>query len=65
MTVGKSGITLNPDKFQFAARTVNFAGFRVSDTSIEPLPKYIDAIRKFPTPTSTTFAADSQLVWTG
>ena len=52
--VGPSGIVLNPDKFQFAQRTVDFAGFRVSDITIEPLPKYLDVIREFPTPESTT-----------
>ncbi|KAK3732636.1 hypothetical protein QZH41_011401, partial [Actinostola sp. cb2023] len=52
--VGKAGIVLNPDKFQFAERSVNFAGFRVSASTIEPLPKYLDAIRDFPRPTSTT-----------
>ena len=52
--VGQAGIVLNPDKFQFAQRTADFAGFRVSDTAIEPLPKYLDAIRNFPTPSSTT-----------
>ena len=51
---GSSGIVLNPDKFQFAQRDVDFAGFHVTDNSIEPLPRYIDAIRSFPTPTSTT-----------
>ena len=45
---------LNPDKFQFAERIVDFAGFRVSDSTIEPLPKYLDAFRHFPSPTSTT-----------
>jgi hypothetical protein len=50
---GSSGVVLNPDKFQFAQRSVDFAGFRVSETSTEPLPKYIDAIRTFPTPTCT------------
>ena len=44
---------LNPDKFQFAERNVDFAGLRISDFSIEPLPKYLDAIRDFPSPTST------------
>ena len=48
------GIILNPDKFQFARKTVDFVGFRISDSSIEPLPKYTDAIRDFPTPRSTT-----------
>ena len=52
--VGQAGIVLHPDKFQFAEQTVDFAGFRISSSSIEPLPKYIDAIRDFPTPTSTT-----------
>ena len=52
--VGRSGIVLNPDKFQFAERCVDFAGFRVSEATIEPLPKYLDAIRDFPTPDSTT-----------
>ena len=40
----------NPAKFQFAQKSVEFAGFRVNDTSIESLPKYLDAIRDFPTP---------------
>ena len=52
--VGQSGIVLNPDKLQFAQKNVDFAGFRVSDTTIEPLPKYLDAIRDFPSPASTT-----------
>ena len=52
--VGQAGIVLNPEKFQFAQKDVEFAGFRVSDSSIEPLPKYLDAIRDFPSPVSTT-----------
>ena len=52
--VGRSGVVLNPDKFQFAKRTVDFAGFRITNATIEPLPKYLDAIREFPTPTSLT-----------
>ena len=52
--VGQAGIVLNPDKFQFAEKSVDFAGFRVSDSTIEPLPKYLDAIKDFPSPTSTT-----------
>ena len=46
--VGQAGIVLNPDKFQFAKRSVDFAGFRISETGTEPLPKYLDAIRDFP-----------------
>lgn len=37
----RSGIVLNLDKFQFA-------GFRVSDSSIEPLLKYLQASESFP-----------------
>ena len=53
-TLGKSGIVLNPKKFQFAQRNVQFAGFHIGEDTIDPLPKYFDAIRNFPTPTSTT-----------
>ena len=52
-TCGTSGVILNPDKFQFAQKEVDFAGFRISSNKIEPLPKYLDAIRDFPTPSST------------
>ena len=52
--LGKAGVVLNPDKFQFASKCVDFAGFRISDSTIEPLPKYLDAIRDFPSPSSTT-----------
>ena len=51
---GKNGITLNPEKLQFCRLTVDFAGFRITESSIEPLPKYLDAIRDFPTPKSIT-----------
>ena len=53
-TCGAAGIVLNPDKFQFAQREVDFAGFRITESKIQPLPKYIEAILSFPTPTSTT-----------
>ena len=52
-TAGAAGVILNPDKLQFAEREVDFAGFHVSETKIEPLPKYFNAIRDFPTPSST------------
>ena len=48
--LGKAGIIVNADKYQFASKIIEFAGFRISDDSIEPLPKYLDAIRNFPTP---------------
>ena len=52
--VGNAGIVLNPKKFQFCQKCVDFAGFRISDSSIEPLPKYLDAIKGFPVPKSIT-----------
>ena len=33
---------------------MDFAGFRVSLDSVEPLPKYLDAIRNYPTPKNIT-----------
>ena len=53
-TTGRSGIILNPDKFQFCAKDVKFAGFRITESRVAPLAKYIDAIRLFPTPQKIT-----------
>ena len=53
-TTGNSGIVLNPEKFQFAQKEVDFAGFHVAEDRIDPLPKYFHAIQDFPTPSSTT-----------
>ena len=50
LTLGEAGVIVNPNKFQFAERSVEFAGFRISEAAIEPLPKYLDAISSFPTP---------------
>ena len=52
--VGRSGVVLNPDKFQFSQKVVSFAGFKVSSERVEPLPKYLDAIRSFPRPRNAT-----------
>ena len=48
--VGSHGIVLNGEKFQFCSKTVDFAGFRISEHKVEPLPKYLEAIETFPTP---------------
>ena len=48
--VGKHGIVLNGDKFQFFEKVVDFAGFRISEQKVEPLPKYLESISTFPTP---------------
>jgi len=52
--VGNAGIVLNANKFQFAKRDVDFAGFRITADRIDPLPKYYKTIRDFQTPSSTT-----------
>ena len=52
--LAESGVVLNPEKFAFGRKRADFAGFRVTESTIEPLPKYLDAIRNFPTPASTT-----------
>ena len=51
---GNAGVVLNPDKLQFAQMTVDFAGFRITEDTVEPLPKYLDAIRDYPTPKNIT-----------
>ena len=48
--VGKHEIVLNGDKFQFCEKVVDFAGFRISEQKVEPLPKYLESISTFPTP---------------
>ena len=45
---GNAGIILNPKKFQFCQKSVDFAGFRISDEDMESLPKYLDSIRNSP-----------------
>ena len=44
------GIILNPGKFQFCCKEVEFAGFFLSVDEVRPLRKYLDAIRDFPRP---------------
>ena len=51
---GNAGIVLNPEKFQFSQTKVNFAGFHLTKNSVEPLPKYLNAIRNFPAPKNIT-----------
>ena len=45
-----SGIVFNPEKLQFSVETADFAGFRITSSTVEPLPKYIDSIKEYPTP---------------
>ena len=52
--LGKNGIVLNENKFQFAQKDVEFAGFHITEKGIQPLDKFLKAIRDFPTPTRVT-----------
>ena len=51
---GRNGITLNPKKFVFAAETVQFAGFEITNDSVRPSRKYLETIQNFPTPRNVT-----------
>jgi len=47
-------ITLNPSKFQFAQNRVKFAGYVVSEDSIEADPGKVKGVAQFPQPTNVT-----------
>ena len=51
---GENGIILNPAKFQWAEETVEFAGFQITGTNVQPSQKYLDAVLNFPIPTDIT-----------
>ena len=59
--VGTSGIILNPKKFQFCQRDIEFAGFLITQDDVKPLPKYIDAIANFRRPSNISDARS----WSG
>jgi hypothetical protein len=50
--IGNNGIILNPQKFQLCQHEVQFTGFLLTEDSIKPLPKYLDAIRNIPRPST-------------
>lgn len=49
-TFARNGIILNPKKFQFCKRKVEFAGLTLIQTGIKPSQKLLDSIIKFPIP---------------
>ena len=51
---GKNGITLNPKKFVFCRTTVEFAGFKITPTTVQPCARQLDAILNFPKPLNIT-----------
>ncbi len=53
-TCGRNGVTLNPTKFTFAKKTVEFAGFEITPHTVRPCPQFLEAIQNFPTPQNIT-----------
>ena len=51
---GRNGMVLNPTKFQFCSKDVDFAGFHITASGVKPLRKYLDAIAAFPRPKTIT-----------
>jgi hypothetical protein len=52
--VGENGIVLNSDKFCFGEDVVDWAGIRLTEDKVQPLPEHVRAIRDFPMPTNIT-----------
>ena len=50
--MGAAGGVMNPEKIRICCLG-SFTGFRITESTIELLPKYIEALRSFPTPKST------------
>ena len=46
----QNGMVFSPEKFQFASRSVKFAGFQITMKGIQHTEKYITAIKNFPKP---------------
>ena len=53
-TCAVNGITLNPDKFKFCRRTVEFIGYDLGWESYHPTPDRLSAVRDFPMPPEPT-----------
>ena len=51
---GWNGIVLNKEKFQFVQREITFPGFRITETAVKPLEKFLVSILDFPTPAKLT-----------
>ena len=48
------GIVLNPAKFTFCQQTLDFLGFSLTSTGVQPTDEFLNNILNFPTPSSTT-----------
>ena len=54
--MGRHGITLDGDEFQFCGKTVDYAGFRMSEQEVTPMQHLLEPIAAFPTPRSVSDA---------
>ena len=52
--VGNNGIILNLEKFNFGRDVVDWAGVRVTQDGIAPLPEHVESIKNFPVPENIT-----------
>ena len=53
---GQNGITLNPDKFKFCRREVEFTGYHLGWDGYKPTEDKLSAIRNFPMPEQPTIS---------
>ena len=63
-----AGIIMNPEKFKFGKKCVEFLGFELKEDSIEPGKDLINSIREFPRPqdlssTRSWFGLIEQVAW--
>lgn len=49
----KNTLKLQPDKCEFLRREVNYLGHVISENGVKPDPRKIEAVEKFPVPTTT------------
>ena len=47
---GKNGITINPHKFKFAKREVQFVGYQIGWDIYKPSKEMLSAVKEFPMP---------------
>ena len=48
-----NGLVVRPDKCVFGVTSIDFLGHRIDSSGIHPLEKKVEAVKNFPTPTST------------
>ena len=48
------GCVFNPEKFQFAEDEVQYLGFTINNTGVQPTTSFLDSLKSFPTPQNLT-----------